>query len=239
MNWRSAIPNALTMSNLLFGLISIIYAFQGDFKWAAFCIILGAVADLFDGAAARALGVAGPLGIQLDSLADVVTFGVAPGLLLFNLSAELSATGSGTVVWTWGIVPQAPLMIPLFSAFRLAKFNISTDQKTHFLGLPTPAMALSSLFIPLYYTYGAGDSLWLSPSLIAVWSTVISLLMVSNIPLISFKGSGRGWAENKWKYLMLFFMVMSLSFFGWTGIPISLLLYLLFSRIHFNRLLKP
>ncbi|QTN38634.1 CDP-diacylglycerol--serine O-phosphatidyltransferase [Cryomorphaceae bacterium] len=238
MNWRSAIPNALTMSNLLFGLLSIIYAFHGNFKWAAFCIILGALADLFDGAAARALGVAGPLGVQLDSLADVVTFGVAPGLLLYTLSAELGGANGGTGNWAWDIVPQAPLMIPLFSAFRLAKFNISTDQKTHFLGLPTPAMALASLFIPLYYTYGAGDSLWLSPLLIAVWSVVISLLMVSNIPLMSFKGSGRGWAENKWKYLMLFSMGASLGFFGWTGIPISLLLYLLFSRIHFNRLLK-
>lgn len=241
--WKSAIPNAFTLGNLLFGTLSVIYGFQGEYAMASFCIMAGAVADVFDGAVARALGVAGPLGVQLDSLADMVTFGVAPGLLLFNLNSELVVRyyQDGGELWAANILPQAALLIPLFSALRLAKFNISTDQKEYFIGLPTPANALVCLFFPLYWTYGgnATDLDWLHPNFISIWCLLGSLMLVANVPLLSLKFSTYGWMENKWRYLMLISIAICIAVFGWTGIPFSLLLYLLFSKIHFNRLFKP
>ena len=237
--WRIAIPNALTMGNLLFGTLSIIYGFNAEYDFAVYCIFAGAVMDLFDGAAARALGVAGPLGVQLDSLADVVTFGVAPGLLLYNLNSELVTRyyQDGGRLWGSSILPQAALLIPLFSALRLARFNISTDQQTHFIGLPTPANALVLSFFPLYWIFGgnATDIDWLHPTFIAIWCTLSSLMLVANVPLLSLKFSTYGWMGNQFRYGMILSVAVCIAVFGWRGILFSLLLYLFFSKLHFNR----
>ncbi len=239
VQWRSAIPKALTLSNLLFGTLSVIYGFQANYELAAYCIMAGGVADVLDGAAARALGVSGPLGVQLDSLADMVSFGVAPGLLLYNLSSELvdQYYQNGGEFLGLIILPKAALLIPLFSALRLAKFNISTDQKTDFIGLPVSANALICLFFPFYWCFG-GNAIapgWLHPVCIAIWCLFSSFMLLSNLPLLSLKFPTYGWRENQWRYLMLLSIALCLAVFGWKGIPFSLLLYLFFSYLHFNQ----
>lgn len=152
MNWKSAIPNGLTLGNLLMGVLGIIFSFHGEMLWSTYCILLAAVFDFFDGFVARMLGVSGELGKQLDSLADAVTFGVLPGILLFHWISiglgdyfeplqdrELSNALKASVA----------LFVPLMAIMRLAIFNIDTRQSDRFIGVPTPAMALIVASFPL------------------------------------------------------------------------------------------
>ncbi len=246
MNWKKAVPNLFTLSNLLFGCMSILFAAQGNFEWAVFCILFGAIADVFDGAFARALNVAGPLGVQLDSLADMVTFGVAPGMLLYYFNSEIivryyqdAGVLFDTLVPTDSpvkYIPYLALFIPAFSALRLAKFNIDTEQTTFFKGLPTPANALVCIFFPMYYSQfpANGDLDWVHPLFIAAWCVVGSLGLVVNTKLLSLKFSGFGLRENLWRYVLIAGGALSILISGWLAIPIILLLYLLTSILHFS-----
>ena len=145
MNWRSAIPNGLTLGNLLMGCLGIIAAFNGEMLWSSYAILIAAVFDFFDGFAARLLGVSGELGKQLDSLADAVTFGVLPGMLLFHwISISLGdyftpISDRSTQHLAMELVA---MVVPLMAILRLAIFNIDTNQSDQFIGMPTPAMAL-------------------------------------------------------------------------------------------------
>lgn len=246
MTWKKTIPNLFTLSNLLFGCLSIIFAVEGNYPWAVYCILLGALADVFDGAVARALGVSGPLGVQLDSLADMVTFGVAPGLLLYYFDTEIisryyqdSGTLLGAQYETDAPVKYLPffaLLIPVFSALRLAKFNIDTDQKTYFKGLPTPANALVCIFFPMYWTFFPenGDLDWSHPYMILAWCFIGSFGLVSSTKLISLKFEGFGFTPNKWRYILIAGGAVSILLSGWLAIPIILLLYLVTSILHFS-----
>lgn len=145
MNIKAAVPNSITLGNLLFGVIGITLTFHDNMLGAAICMVLAAVLDFFDGLAARALGVSGEFGKQLDSLADMVTFGVLPGIMLF----QYISIGFGEYFTP---IDQRPLthllwqgtgfLYTLFAALRLAQFNISTNQSDSFIGVPTPAAAL-------------------------------------------------------------------------------------------------
>ena len=181
------IPNIITLANLFCGLCAIIFAFQGNLQLASFCIFAGAFFDFFDGLAARLLKVTGELGKQLDSMADMVTFGVAPGMILFQLiyySQTLSFFQS--TYKDPNLFPAIlSFLLPIFSAIRLAKFNIDPKQTTSFIGLPTPALAIFIAAIPLINT----DlfPLFIDLRFLISLSIILPLLLIMKIPLFSLK----------------------------------------------------
>jgi len=235
MNWKSFIPNGITLGNLLCGVSSIYAVSQGNLIWASYFILIAAFLDFFDGLAARALKVSGPLGTQLDSLADVISFGLAPAFIAAHLA------GAYTTNITENILVYLPFLMAPFAAYRLAKFNIDTEQGSSFKGLPTPANALFWLSIPLIITYGGTESFLgsailsfsKSPKLIAIASLILGVLMVSKIPLLALKFKSFSWSENKWIYMLVISGLVLLALFQLAAIPIILLLYLIFSSIHF------
>jgi CDP-diacylglycerol--serine O-phosphatidyltransferase len=225
------IPHLLTSGNLFSGILALVFLSQGELIPATWCIFIAGFLDFLDGFAARLLKVTGDFGKQLDSLADVVTFGVVPGFLLFQISMQLSK---------WPIALEAPLVItyfPLligvFSALRLAKFNIDTRQSNSFLGLPVPANALWISAIPYCIRdWDPGlESGLINPYTIALLSLVSCLLLVSEIPLLSLKVKNLKLNENWAKYLLLLFMGLSLIFFKFAGLLLLVPVYLVFSLI--------
>ena len=185
MSFKKHIPNAITCCNLFSGCIACVMAFKGDFHLAMAFIVLGAFFDFFDGMVARLLGVSSPMGVQMDSLADDVTFGLAPATIVFSfMQTKLLYPLYLSKVLC--VLPYAAFFIAVFSAYRLAKFNVDTRQTSTFIGLPTPANALfwSSLI--------AGGGEWLN-SLNAGWVLLLvlialfSYLLVSEIPMFSLK----------------------------------------------------
>lgn len=187
------IPNSITSMNLLSGCFATIFALQGNFKTAFLCIIAGAVFDFCDGLAARALKAYSPMGKELDSLADMVTFGVAPAMIMFRFQAE-----SNFLVYL-------PLLIAVFSGLRLAKFNIDTRQSENFIGLATPSCALicgsliyaSEIYPALY------DFLTAKSYIVPMISLVLCYLLVCEIPMFSFKFKSLRWEENKSRFIFL------------------------------------
>ena len=170
MSLKRHIPNIVTLLNLFCGCIAVIFAVNSMFIAAALCVFLGIFFDFFDGLLARKLNVQSPLGIQLDSLADLVTSGVVPGLIMYKLIAmSIGTTDFLTINEEWNtlekwsvgsmesIIPLLGLLIPLASAYRLAKFNLDEDQQTYFKGLPVPANTLLILSLPLIMAYQNND----------------------------------------------------------------------------------
>ena len=152
---KAFIPNLFTLLNLLSGSVAAIFAVNGNLNWAAGFVFAGIIFDFFDGFLARHLHVESDLGLQLDSLADMVTSGLVPGIVMYKLLEWSNTSGWEFVVW----MPYIGLMVTLASAYRLAKFNISTDQKEYFIGLPTPANALLILSLPLMLSYQNNDTI--------------------------------------------------------------------------------
>ena len=207
------IPNIITCCNLLSGCVAIYFAFTCSAKLALLWIIIGAVFDFFDGMAARLLGVSSPIGKELDSLADVVTFGVAPSTIVFSELGALPALPASLHILS-PYLPFAAFIIAAFSALRLAKFNIDTRQATSFIGLPTPANAL------FWGSFIVSQGSWLertswSPALILALIAISSWLLVCELPMFSLKFKHLHWKGNNIKlYFMLFSLVM-LVLFGW------------------------
>ena len=193
-------PNALTCCNLICGCMATGAAFHGHFEWAFIMIILGAVFDFFDGMAARALGISSPIGKDLYSLADVVTFGVAPSAMIFQLF--------GYVQYPEWLQPLAPYMpytafiMAAFSALRLAKFNLDERQTTSFIGLPTPANALfwSSLIVG-QLSFLASPRF--NAAFLFLFMLMFSFLLIAEIPLFALKFKDMSWEHNSVKYIFL------------------------------------
>lgn len=232
---KKHIPNLLTLGNLFCGITSILFLVNGDYTTPIYLVIIAAVLDFFDGMVARLLGVAGPLGKQLDSLADMVTFGAVPGVFLFLLGTEITPPfGAGL----WGGYPlfaYAAFSVTLFSALRLANFNIDERQSTGFIGLPTPANTLLILSI-FYLIDHQPDSLWATafanPWVFLGFTALSSYALVAEIPLIALKFSTWGWKGNEMRYILIVLSIALLLIWGMVGIPIIVLLYLLISWIH-------
>ena len=229
------IPNIITLTNLFFGLCAIIFAFQGNLKLAAVCIFSGAFFDFFDGLAARLLNVNGKLGKQLDSMADMVTFGVAPGMVLFHRMYFLNhdiyfshATNESL------FAPELlALLIPIFSAYRLANFNIDTRQTTSFIGLPTPALALFIAAFPLVdcNQFPIFNNLQFH----IIISVILPLLLVAKIPLFSFKiiqGEKINSRLNILRMTLILAFVLLLFVFQFAAIPFIVILYLILSIVN-------
>lgn len=197
---KKHIPNAITCCNLMSGCLATAAAFGGFTKTAVLMIIVGAVFDFFDGMTARLLGVSSPIGKELDSLADVVTFGVAPSAILFFLFSEVQYPAFMAAVVRF--VPYTAFLMAAFSALRLAKFNLDTRQTTSFIGLPTPANALfwGSLVL------GQHEFL-VSPMFNGVFlfffMFLFCLLLVAEVPLFALKFKNLSWQDNKIKWIFL------------------------------------
>ena len=205
MSIKKHIPNAITCCNLFSGCVACVMAFTGEFEYAMLFIVLGAVFDFFDGMVARLLGVSSPLGVQMDSLADDITFGLAPATVIFSFMKSMLVYPAflGKLV---AVLPYFAFIIAVFSACRLAKFNIDKRQTTSFIGLPTPANALfwSSLIV--------GGKDWLL-GLEYAWALIIGLIfvfsyfLISEIRMFSMKFKNLSWRSNKIRYI---FIIVSL-----------------------------
>jgi len=234
VNLRKHIPNALTCANLLCGCYACILALTDDYFGAMVMIFAAAGFDFVDGLAARLLHACSPIGKDLDSLADLVSFGVAPGMLLFDFMDLIQ----GTVEWNPPVCGRLFLLaagaIPVFSAIRLARFNHDTRQSTSFIGLPVPAHAI--FWASLLYTvtpyayvtvYVGGQAVILTVA--ALLAIGASLLLVSEIPMFSLKIKSLSWKGNELRYSFLAASLLLVLSYGVAGITLSILLYVLLS----------
>tara|TARA_B100000900_G_scaffold413239_1_gene436813 strand:- start:7527 stop:8261 length:735 start_codon:yes stop_codon:yes gene_type:complete len=237
------IPNLITLGNLFCGLLAILFAVGGHLNMAGSFILLGAFLDFFDGMLARLLNVEGELGKQLDSLADLITFGLAPAFIVFQLFFWIEDQSFFNPLADWperntysqNYWAYTAWLIPLFSALRLAKFNIDTRQSDGFIGLPTPVNALFFISIPFMMHFQA--EAWISTFLgqktvLAILCVVMSYLLVAEIPLLSLKFKTLSWQENKMRYTLLIISVLLLCVFRFVAVPIILLLYPILSIIN-------
>lgn len=219
MNIKKQIPNTITCCNLISGCIAISFAFGGNAKMALLWIIIGAIFDFFDGMSARMLQVSSPIGKELDSLADDVTFGVAPASIVF---AELYVMEYPAFLQPFcTFIPYAAFLIAAFSALRLAKFNLDERQTTSFIGLPTPANALfwGSLIV---YNPTWLESYSFSVIIVLLMIVLSSYLLVAELPMFALKFKHWGYRGNEIKYwfagLSILVFVLSVLTTGWTGL---------------------
>ena len=220
------IPNTLTSCNLISGCIAIVFALSANYTMALTFIVVGAVFDFFDGMSARLLGVSSPIGKELDSLADVVTFGVAPSSMIYTLLLTLSKSGwNETLAFA---IPFVAFVMAAFSALRLAKFNLDERQTTSFIGLPTPANALfwGALIVGNENVFDE-NSYYIYLLIILVF--VSSWLLVAEIPMFALKFKHWGWRDNKVKYVFLISCLPILLIFGISGISVIIAWYICLS----------
>ncbi len=218
MKIKSHIPNIITLFNLLSGVIGIIWVLNGNILSGAYFIIIAAIFDFFDGFAARLLHVQGELGKQLDSLADLVTFGVLPGMILFQM-----AKVDTDIEW----LPYLTLIVPLLSALRLAKFNLDTRQSDKFIGLPTPANALFISTLPFFaIQWPHVGALVSSPFFLIAIAWIFAILLLVEVPLIALKFKSYSLGANKFRYALIAIGLLLILLFGLAGIPIVTLAYL-------------
>lgn len=227
---RKHIPNLLTSLNVLSGSIACVMAIEGNFLMVVFCIFAAAVFDFFDGFAARLLNVHSPIGKELDSLADVISFGLAPTLMAFKY-LTLIDVAYVTSYPVLKYIPYLSFLIVIFSAIRLAKFNVDERQTSSFIGLPTPANAL----FWISFCYGLSEKsteaqeLSFFPTLVLI--VVFSLLLPSEIPMFSLKVKNFNWKENQLRYLLIIFIIIAVILWGVLGIAAGIIFYIILSVI--------
>lgn len=224
------IPNVISLMNLLSGSLSVVLLlYYKQAEWAAWLICIAAVFDFFDGFTARLLGAYSELGKQLDSLSDLVSFGLAPALLLFFLLQEKVGTG-----WE-SFLPFLSLFIALFSALRLGIFNIDPEQSSSFKGLPTPASALLIVSLVLIQEYQAAS--FLGPYVLNKWFllllvVLLPVLLVSKLPLFALKFRNYKFRGNEIRFVFIGLTVLLLILFQYASVPIIILLYIILSVIN-------
>lgn len=227
MNIKKHIPNIITLLNLFCGCIAAVFAFNLQFEMAFLFVSLGIFLDFFDGFFARLFKVSSELGLQLDSLADMVTSGLVPGLIMF----QMMSASTTTAVW----FPYLGFIITLGSCYRLANFNIDTRQTDSFIGLPTPANALVILSLPLVLKNT--ESLIMVEILTNSWVLLVialcsAYILNAEIPLFSLKIKEFSFAKNKLQVIFLSISVLLLFFFKFLGIPLLIFTYILLSVIN-------
>jgi CDP-diacylglycerol---serine O-phosphatidyltransferase len=239
---KKHIPNFVTLLNLLSGCVSIIFAFNGHLALAAWFIGLAAIFDFLDGTLARLLNARSPIGLQLDSLADVISFGVAPGFIVFHL-IQNSAGFHFLLLSDISLVSFAAFLIPAFSALRLAKFNIDDRQTDSFIGLPTPANALFFASLPLVYLQAANAghqaivNLLQNIPLLLIITVICSLLLVAPIPLLAFKFKTYSLPDNLLRYVFILTALILFFTIKFYAVPLLIVLYVLISL--FSQKQKP
>jgi CDP-diacylglycerol---serine O-phosphatidyltransferase len=224
---KKHLPNALTCGNLLCGCLGIVAAMQQDLSWAAYFIFVGMLFDFLDGLAARLLRAYSEIGKQLDSLADMVTFGVLPSIIVHQLFLKNLATNSLSNTYAY-----MAFLIAIFSALRLAKFNIDTRQNESFIGLPTPASALVVASLPLIIgQYPDYQSFIYNQVFLISLSILLSGLMVAEIPLFSLKFKNFAWQNNQLRYIFLLLTMGLLLTLGSLALPLIIFIYMGISLI--------
>ena len=260
MNIKKHIPNVITCGNLFCGCLAIVAAFKGNLVMTAYLVGIAAVLDFFDGFVARLLKVGGEMGKQLDSLADMVTFGVVPGVVMFQLmSASTKLNGKSTILLANDIGSYWLLLsflITIFSAIRLAKFNIDTRQTDSFIGVPTPANSILICSFPLIMCqvlpnmtspefenaaewsahFGSWNTIFSytlqNPYFLIGLTLLMSYLLVAELPLFALKFKNFGWPDNKIRYSFLIISVILLILFQFIAIPFIIFLYIVLSVIN-------
>ncbi|TSD66138.1 CDP-diacylglycerol--serine O-phosphatidyltransferase [Inquilinus sp. KBS0705] len=224
---KKHLPNAITCANLFSGCIGIVFTFQDNLVFAAYAIFLAAIFDFFDGFASRVLQSFSGIGKDLDSLADMVSFGVLPSAIMYELLLQ---------------APQIPhvsewlnfiaFLIPVFSALRLAKFNTDTRQAESFIGLPTPANAILIASIPLIMQQYTGFTRYvLNPYGLSVFIVIMCTMLVAELPLMSLKFKNRDFNKNFYRYLLLLFSAILILFFKFAAVPVVIIMYITLSLI--------
>jgi len=227
---KKQIPNIITALNLLSGLTAIFLSFQGLLIEAALFMALGAFFDFFDGMAARALNVKSEMGLQMDSLADMVSFGVAPGFIMFQLMAN--STNMPVIELNgFNFTPFIAFLIPVLSAFRLAKFNVDTRQTDSFIGLPTPANSLFIGSLPFIISGTlAYQLIWLNNYYLLLGITIVfSILLVAELPLMSLKFKNFGWKGNEKRFVLIGVSAILIVLFQAAAFPLIIVFYILLS----------
>ncbi|MFO0355341.1 MAG: CDP-alcohol phosphatidyltransferase family protein [Sphingobacteriaceae bacterium] len=248
MQIKKHIPNVITCGNLVCGCVAILQIFEGNMVLASYLVGLAAVLDFFDGFAARLLKVSSPIGKDLDSLADMVTFGVVPGLIMhrmLQIGYLVNHQDYEVVIRNQWMV-YIPLLIPVFSAVRLAKFNNDTRQTEAFIGVPTPANAILICSIPLIVNWDTQFDLkhcgiihfLIHPYAILGLSVLMSYLLVAELPLFSLKFKQFGWKGNEIRFVFLALSLVSLIVFQFLGLTIAIVLYIVLSLVN-NLFFKP
>jgi len=238
MEIKKHIPNTLTLMNLASGLVAITLTFEGNYVLAGLFIFLAAVFDFLDGTAARLLHAYSEIGKQLDSLADMVSFGVAPGIMVFRMLSG-HCDGSCNMLERMHITPYFAMLIPLCSALRLAKFNIDLRQEVNFIGLPTPANAIFFASVPLvlYAQPGLFSVLHLdflvtffsNTRILAILTVFFSYMLISDFKIFSMKLKHMSWEGNQLRYIFLIISVTLLILFFLSAIPLIIMIYILMS----------
>jgi CDP-diacylglycerol--serine O-phosphatidyltransferase len=263
-----SVPNLLSLGNLLCGCIAVFNVIDGNMGIAVYLVMLACVFDFLDGFAARGLKQGSPMGKELDSLADMVTFGVVPGMVMFQLIrfAGLPHDSLSTDTGWKEYLPYAGFIIPLFSGLRLAMFNVDTRQTESFIGLPTLANALLICGLPIlfgidnqdayrfsgfsYYLQDATPNVWgafneFSIALAMFWrsqitlviiSVIMSVLLISPLPMFSFKVKSVKWKGNEIRYSFIGVAVSLLAILHLAALPLIVISYILFSVFYAVRL---
>ncbi|WP_273274897.1 CDP-alcohol phosphatidyltransferase family protein [Maribacter polysiphoniae] len=240
------IPNLITLMNVFCGSVATVFAVLNQLELAAFFVFLGIIFDFFDGMAARILNVKSELGLQLDSLADVITSGLVPGIVMFQLLAmsmnggwnvSLSSQAAHDTFWVGLKVAPLPFLgfvITLASAYRLAKFNIDENQTSSFIGLPTPANALLILSLPLILLYQNNDilnSIILNQWFLIGMTILSAYLLNSKIELFALKFKNWNFKDNSQRYIFLIVSLVLLLTMKYLAIPAIIVFYILSSAV--------
>ena len=223
---KNMIPNIITLLNLFSGCVGLVFALNGELERASLMIFVSLILDYMDGTAARLLNAKSPIGKELDSLADVVSFGVLPSMIAFMLLNYMEM----------GIWSYYAFLMAMFSAYRLGKFNIDTRQSENFIGLPTPANALLWSSLPFiltdtqeFFFHSSMRSILVSPVTIFALLTLFSFLLVAEIPMFSLKFKNFSWGENQNRFIFLILTMILILTLMYYSVPFILILYVLIS----------
>jgi len=226
------IPNFITCLNLAAGFTAVIFASSGSLTVASWLILAAMIFDFLDGFSARLLHAYSETGKELDSLADVVSFGVAFAIIIHEMiKAGITANSETSAILT-DFLPFVPVLMPVLAGLRLAKFNVDSTQSEVFRGLPTPGNAIAVISVVLAAAYSKSPlitSLTGSPAALAIYTVILSVLMVTRIPLLSNKFKGFRFSGNEWRFITAGITVAMLVIFGITSAPLIIPLYILIS----------
>ena len=239
MTIKKHIPNLITLLNLFCGCIALVFAADRNYEMAFYFVCLGIFLDFFDGFFARLFQVSSPLGLQLDSLADMVTSGVVPGLVMYTMLVE--SAGNSTTLFAQ-YMPYFGFVITLASCYRLANFNLDTRQTDSFIGLPTPANALFILSLPLVATHSSSFlvfELLINHAVLLLITLVSAYMLNAEIPLFSLKIKGSNWKAYKLQMGFVLYAVLLLVCLQITAVPVVIISYVVASVVHNRWFSKP
>ena len=238
---KNAVPNTITIISLILSSWSIILTFEGNLDLAAHLLIICCFCDFLDGFAARLLKVKNPLGAQLDSLVDMIAFGLAPAMLLFQFTKNLHAENPIQILTDYPWLFYVTFLIPILSAFRLAKFNIDTRQTKSFIGLAVPAHASFYIFSVIVYLHPDLPKIIdvnniimpiiSNPLIMLIISALLSFMLIAEVPMFSLKVKNLRWSENQTPLTFLFLLIALLVLINLVAMPVIIIIYIIWSII--------